>query len=51
MFNLKYSIMEATLKYKFNRKSKNHIDWLLNVIKSEKYYLTDSYIVRLDKAS
>ncbi|WP_240571181.1 hypothetical protein [Aestuariibaculum lutulentum] len=51
MFNLKYIIMEATLNYNFNRRSENHIDWLLNVIKSEKYYEIDSYIVNLDKAS
>ncbi|MEZ4856368.1 MAG: hypothetical protein R2812_07855 [Gelidibacter sp.] len=42
--------MEATLNYNFARKSENHLDWLLNVIKSEKYYEADSYIVTLDKA-
>ena len=31
--------MEATLNYPFSRKSKNHLDWMVNIIKSEKYYL------------
>ncbi|MFL0352160.1 hypothetical protein [Xanthomarina sp. GH4-25] len=43
--------MEATLNYSFNRKSENHFDWLLNVIKSEKYYEADSSIIPLNKAS
>lgn len=43
--------MEATLNYNFNRKSENHFDWLLNVIKSEKYYEADSYIIPLNKVS
>lgn len=37
--------MEATLNYSFKRQSKNHLDWLMNIIKSEKYYTADSYIV------
>lgn len=36
--------METTLKYKFKRQSKNHLDWLLNIVKSEKYYLSESFI-------
>ena len=42
--------MEATLNYSFNRKSENHLDWLLNIIKSEKYYEADSHIVTLKSA-
>ncbi|WP_299226074.1 hypothetical protein [uncultured Psychroserpens sp.] len=37
--------MEATLNYNFKRQSKNHLDWLSRIIKSEKYFLADSYIV------
>ena len=37
--------METTLPYSFRRKSKNHLDWLLNIVKSEKYYLAEAYIV------
>ncbi len=44
-------IMEATLTYSFNRKSENHFDWLLNIVKSEKYYEADSQIVSLKSAS
>lgn len=43
--------MEATLNYSFNRKSENHLDWMLNVIKSEKYYQVESYIVELKKVN
>ena len=48
---LNVMIMEATLNYSFNRKSENHFDWLLNTIKSVKYYEEDSYIVPLKDAS
>jgi len=37
--------METTLNYKFKRKSKNHLDWLVNVIKSETYYQAEGHIV------
>jgi len=37
--------METTLKYKFKRQSKNHLDWLVNIIKSEKYYQFEGHIV------
>jgi hypothetical protein len=37
--------MKTKLKYKFKRKSKNYLDWLVNTIKSEKYYLTEGYIM------
>lgn len=30
--------MKATLNYTFERQSKNHLDWMIYVIKSEKYY-------------
>jgi hypothetical protein len=43
--------MEATLNYSFRRKSENHLDWLLNIIKSEKYFEADGYIVSLNRAS
>ncbi|MBP0905706.1 hypothetical protein ACFSKN_15925 [Mariniflexile gromovii] len=29
--------MKTTLTYSFKRQSKNHLDWLINIIKSEKY--------------
>ena len=41
--------MEATLNYSFRRKSENYFDWLLNIIKSEKYYEADSFIISLSK--
>ncbi|HLV38335.1 hypothetical protein [Xanthomarina sp.] len=41
--------MEARLNYSFRRKSENHLDWLLNIIKSEKYHLADSYIIPLQE--
>ena len=37
--------MKTTLNYKFKRKSENHLDWLINIIKSEKYYLIEANIV------
>lgn len=37
--------MKTTLNYKFKRKSKNHLDWLINIIKSERYYLVEANIV------
>ncbi|WP_157503205.1 hypothetical protein [Mangrovimonas xylaniphaga] len=37
--------MEQALPYRFKRRSKNHFDWLLNVIKSEKYHEAESIIV------
>ncbi|WP_157514621.1 hypothetical protein [Mangrovimonas sp. TPBH4] len=37
--------MEHALPYRFKRRSKNHFDWLLNVIKSEKYHEAESIIV------
>lgn len=37
--------MEATLNYPFKRKSENHLDWLINIIKSEKYFQADGFIL------
>lgn len=39
--------MIQVLPYNFKRRSKNHFDWMLNVIKSESYFKADSVI--LDK--
>jgi len=41
--------MEANLNYKFNRKSENFLDWLMNIIKSEKYYQAEGEILSLEK--
>ena len=30
--------MENTLKYNFKRKSENHLDWLINFVKSERCF-------------
>ncbi|WP_188606037.1 hypothetical protein [Aquaticitalea lipolytica] len=40
--------MEATLNYRFQRRSKNYFDWLLYTIKSEKYFEAQSQIVTSD---
>ncbi|MFV0572595.1 MAG: hypothetical protein ACK5M1_09230 [Xanthomarina gelatinilytica] len=34
--------MRQALPYHFERRSKNHLDWLVNVIKSETYFQADS---------
>lgn len=39
-----FSVMETTLNYKFKRQFKNHLDWLVNIIKSEKYYQFEGYM-------
>ena len=36
--------METSLNYNFQRKSENHLDWLLNIIKSEKYYQIEAHV-------
>lgn len=36
--------MQYSLNYRFERRTKNHFEWLINVIKSEKYYQADSYV-------
>ncbi|MCF1191479.1 hypothetical protein LRR18_07780 [Mangrovimonas sp. AS39] len=40
--------MKPTLNYTFKRRTKNHLDWLLNVIKSEKYFLAEGYILTVN---
>lgn len=42
--------METTLKYKFKRQSENYLDWLVNTVKSEKYYLAEGCIIKLKTA-
>ncbi|HNQ27775.1 MAG TPA: hypothetical protein PKL92_07640 [Aquaticitalea sp.] len=42
--------METTLSYRFERRSDNFFDWMLNTIKSEKYHLADSQIVVFNEA-
>ena len=37
--------MEVTLNYPFKRQSENHLDWLINIIKSEKYFQADGFVV------
>ncbi|MGJ5641764.1 hypothetical protein [Formosa sp. S-31] len=37
--------MDQILRYRFQRRSKNHYDWLLNIIKSEKYFQAEGMIV------
>tara|TARA_R100000306_G_C4343953_1_gene126667 strand:+ start:365 stop:505 length:141 start_codon:yes stop_codon:yes gene_type:complete len=37
--------MELALKYRFKRRTKNHLEWLMDVIKSEKYYQAESSIL------
>lgn len=34
--------MKTTLNYNFTRKSKDYLDWLLNIINSEKYFELDA---------
>ncbi|MBW2936528.1 hypothetical protein KXJ69_00325 [Aureisphaera sp. CAU 1614] len=41
--------MGATLHYRFERRSKNYFDWLLNTIKSERYYQSEAMIVNVSK--
>lgn len=37
--------MTQVLPYRFKRRSQNHFDWMLNVIKSESYFRAESIIV------
>ncbi|WP_194768488.1 hypothetical protein [Tamlana sp. I1] len=41
--------MKSTLKYKFKRRSKNYLDWLVYTVKSEKYYLAEGCIMNSKK--
>ncbi|MBU2951572.1 hypothetical protein KO493_12770 [Tamlana agarivorans] len=41
--------MESNLKYKFKRRSKSYLDWLVYTVKSEKYYLAEGCIMNNKK--
>ena len=41
--------METTLRYRFIRQSKNHLDWLVNIIKSERYFEDEGYASNIIK--
>jgi len=43
--------MEKSLNYRFERRSTNHLDWLYNVIRSERYYQADAVIIMKDISS
>lgn len=40
--------MKTTLTYSFKRQSKNHLDWLINIIKSERYSEIESSIINFN---
>jgi len=40
--------MERALNYSFKRKSSNFMEWLHDVVKSEKYFEVDSIILTND---
>ncbi|MFD0991330.1 hypothetical protein ACFQ1R_14580 [Mariniflexile jejuense] len=40
--------MKTALNYNFKRQSKNHLEWLINIIKSERYYEIESSIVNFN---
>jgi hypothetical protein len=41
--------MEATLNYNFKRKSDSYLDWLMNTIKSEKYFQAEGDIFSIEE--
>ncbi|MCB0458150.1 MAG: hypothetical protein R2776_02885 [Flavobacteriaceae bacterium] len=43
--------MGATLHYRFERRSKSYLDWLLYTVKSEHYYVSEAVIVTPAKPS
>lgn len=43
--------MKTTLNYNFKRQSKNHLDWLVNIIKSEKYYQIEGDIINFQNSA
>ncbi len=43
--------METTLNYHFKRQSENHLDWLINIIKSEKYYQVEGNIINFNNSA
>lgn len=40
--------MKTTLNYNFKRQSKNHVDWLINIIKSERCSEIETTIVNFN---
>lgn len=46
--NLNFLLMNTTLNYSFKRQSKNHLDWLIYIIKSERCHEIESSIVTYD---
>ncbi|HMQ45560.1 hypothetical protein [Mariniflexile maritimum] len=42
--------MNTTLNYQFKRQSNNHLDWLINIIKSERYYEIEASIVNFNSS-
>jgi len=42
--------MKTTLNYSFKRQSENHLDWLINFIKSERYYEIEATIVNFNSS-
>jgi len=43
--------MKTTLNYSFKRQSKNHLDWMVNIIKSEKYYQFEGHIMQVNQSA
>tara|TARA_R110002049_G_scaffold307720_2_gene509235 strand:+ start:70863 stop:70997 length:135 start_codon:yes stop_codon:yes gene_type:complete len=41
--------METTLTYRFKRQPENHLDWLVNIIKSEKYFEYEGFATSITK--
>ncbi|WP_308993062.1 hypothetical protein QLS71_011250 [Mariniflexile litorale] len=42
--------MKTTLKYKFQRQSENHLDWLINFIKSERCFEIEATLINNNSA-
>ncbi len=40
--------MESTLTYPFERKSENYLDWLMNTIRSQNYYMAEVNIKEIE---
>lgn len=41
--------METTLTYRFRRQTKNHLDWLLYIVKSERYFEDEGFVSNITK--
>jgi hypothetical protein len=41
--------MDTILTYRFRSQSKNHLDWLVNIIKSEKYFEYEGSVSNIKK--